>query len=144
MAVPAVALEFADIQGLVASGYRRLRSADYLLFKIADPGKVRSWLGELAGGLTNAAAPVTATGVNLALTSSGLQRLGLEDDVLSSFPPEFIEGMATPHRSRMLGDEGASSPDNWRWGGDERTTLDVVLMLFAIDARWTRSPASTR
>ncbi len=127
-------LEVADIQGLVAAGYRRLRSADYLLFKIRGQGEARRWLGELAGRLTTAQAPVATTGLNLALTSSGLQHLGLDDDTLGSFPSEFIEGMATPHRSRMLGDEAASAPGNWRWGGNESTAVDIVLMLFALDA----------
>jgi Dyp-type peroxidase family len=134
VATPPLNLDVADIQGLVASGYRRLRSADYLLFKIRDRGVARRWLGELAGRLTTAQAPVVATGLNLALTSSGLQHLGLDDDALGSFPSEFIQGMATPHRSRMLGDEAASAPGNWRWGGDEATAVDLVLMLFALDA----------
>jgi Dyp-type peroxidase family len=134
VAAPAVELEFADIQGLVASGYRRLRSADYLLFRIADAPMARGWLAGLAGRLTNAAAPVTTTGVNLALTSSGLPRLGLDDDAIGSFPPELIDGIATPHRSRMLGDQGASAPERWNWGGDQHKAVDVVLMLFALDA----------
>ena len=133
MAPAAVNLDVADIQGLVASGYRRLRSADYLLFRIRDGRAARKWLGDLAGRLTTAQAPVINTGLNLALTSSGLQRLGLDDDSLGSFPSEFIEGMATPHRSRMLGDEAASKPGNWRWGGNEPNAVDLVLMLFALD-----------
>src|SRR5216684_1044126 len=133
VAPAAVNLDVADIQGLVASGYRRLRSADYLLFRIRDGRAARKWLGDLAGRLTTAQAPVINTGLNLALTSSGLQRLGLDDDSLGSFPSEFIEGMATPHRSRMLGDEAASKPGNWRWGGNEPNAVDLVLMLFALD-----------
>lgn len=134
MASPPVTLEVADIQGLVASGYRRLRAADYLFFTVGDGGLARRWLGDLAGRLTTAQAPVTTTGLNLALTSSGLQHLGLDDDALGSFPAEYIEGMATPHRSRMLGDEAASAPANWRWGGGAGTAVDLVLMLFGLDA----------
>ncbi len=134
MAAPPVNLEVADIQGLVASGYRRLRSADYLLFRIRHGGAVRRWLGDLAGRLTTAQAPVIDAGLNLALTSSGLQRLGLDDDSLGSFPSEFIDGIATPHRSRMLGDEAASAPANWRWGGDGASSVDLLLLLFALDA----------
>lgn len=134
MAAQAVSLDLADIQGLVASGYRRLRSADYLLFRIADRARARSWLGAVAGRLTTAQAPVTTTGLNLALTSSGLRRLGLDQDALGSFPPEFVEGIATPHRSRMLGDEAGSAPEGWRWGGSDRSAVDLVLMLFALDA----------
>lgn len=135
MAGSPVSLEVADIQGLVVSGYRRLAAADYVLFRIADPGLARRWLGQIASRVTNSSAPVTTTGVNLALTSTGLARLGLEGGAMATtFPAEFLEGIATPHRSRMLGDTDASAPTNWRWGGDDRTAVDVLLMLFALDA----------
>ncbi len=134
MADAPVNLEVADIQGLVVSGYRRLAAADYVLLRIADPDRARRWLGAIATRVTNASAPVTTTGVNLALTATGLERLGLDPEAMSTFPAEFVEGMATPHRSRMLGDVGDSAPATWRWGGDAGGAVDVLLMLFAVDA----------
>ena len=134
MAVAPVNLELADIQGLVVSGYRRLAAADYVLLRIADPDRARRWLAAIRPRVTNASAPVTTTGVNLALTATGLERLGLDPDAMSTFPAEFVEGMATPHRSRMLGDIGDSAPTSWRWGGDAGGAVDVLLMLFAVDA----------
>jgi len=112
MAASSINLDFTDVQGLVASGYKRLRSADYLLFRIADARGARDWLAQLADQLTNAASPVTATGVNVGLTLTGLQHLGLAAEALATFPTEFVEGMATPHRSRVLGDEGANAPEH--------------------------------
>jgi Dyp-type peroxidase family len=134
MAAAAVTLEVADMQGMVASGYRRLVAADYVLWRITDAARAKSWLGSVVGRVTSSAAPVTATGVNLALTSSGLARLGLAADALGTFPAEFVEGIATPHRSRMLGDTDASDPSGWRWGGGEPNAVDALLMLFAVDA----------
>ncbi len=96
MADAPVNLEVADIQGLVVSGYRRLAAADYVLLRIADPDRARRWLGAIATRVTNASAPVTTTGVNLALTATGLERLGLDPEAMSTFPAEFVEGMATP------------------------------------------------
>jgi Dyp-type peroxidase family len=126
-------LEVADIQGLVASGYKKLRAASYLLLRASDPAKGRKWLAGLADRLTNAAAPVTTTGLNVAFTHGGLQRLGLAKAGLKAFPSEFIEGIATPHRSRMLGDIGRSAPQGWRWGGDSTKPVDLLVMLFAVD-----------
>jgi len=125
-------LENADIQGLVAAGYGRLPAARYLLLRVQNPVAARLWLGEIADRLTNAAAPVTHTGLNLAVTFAGLERLGLSAHTLGGFPPEFAEGMVTPHRSRMLGDTGASDPARWRWGS-LTSRVDILLMLFASD-----------
>jgi Dyp-type peroxidase family len=128
-----VSLEVADIQGLITSGYGRLRAASYLLFRVEDAPRARRWLGGLAERLTTAAAPVTTAGVNVAFTSTGLERLGVATETLNSFPAEFLEGMATPHRSRVLGDVGPSAPRRWRWGGGDQGHVDAVLMLFARD-----------
>lgn len=125
--------ENADIQGMVAAGYGKLKAATYLLFKVADPVAARAWLAGLAGAVTNASAPVTTTGLNLAFTHAGLARLGLASQCLAGFPAEFAEGMVTTHRSRMLGDTGASAPSGWRWGGDPAEPVDVLLLLFALD-----------
>ena len=134
MAAAPVTLEAKDIQGLLASGYGRLRSAVYLMYQVTDAAAARDWLGgTLAPALTNAAAPVTTVATNVAVSASGLERLGVAQADLSTFPAEFIEGMASPHRSRMLGDVGASAPRHWRWGG-RRQRVDLLLMLFALDA----------
>ena len=68
-------LETIDIQGLVAAGYGRLRAARYLVLQVVEPGKVRAWLGGLAPAITNASTPVTTTGLNIALTHAGLDKL---------------------------------------------------------------------
>lgn len=126
------ALEVGDIQGLLASGYGNLRAATYLLYRVQSPARARAWLGTLAGRLTTAAAPVTTVGTNLAISANGLKGLGLDPEDLATFPIEFLEGMATPHRSRVLGDWGSSSPGTWRWGG-AGYPVDILLMLFALD-----------
>lgn len=127
-------LEKTDIQGLVAAGYGRLHAATYLLFQVAQPTTARAWLARLASEVTDASAPVTITGLNLAFSHAGLAQLGLDQECLGAFPAEFAEGMVTPHRSRMLGDTGASAPEAWRWGGDGADPIHILLMLFALDA----------
>jgi Dyp-type peroxidase family len=128
-----VTLELADIQGLFARGYGNLRAASFLLLGIEDATAARRWLGEVAGGVTNAEARPEAHAINLALTSSGLARLGLPGDAVAMFSNEFVTGMTTPHRSRILGDLGDNAPERWEWGGPTGPQIDVALLLYAAD-----------
>lgn len=131
-AVTPVTLDTADMQGLVARAYGHLPVARYLLLGIEDPAGARRWLSELAGAVETAASGRSQDPcVNVAFTWSGLRRLGLPDDALATFPRPLQEGMVTEHRSRILGDTGASAPENWRWGGPQRPDVHVLLMLFA-------------
>jgi Dyp-type peroxidase family len=41
--------------------------------------------------------------------------------------------MASPHRSRILGDAGESAPERWAWGGPGGDAVHVLLLLFATD-----------
>jgi Dyp-type peroxidase family len=123
-------LDLEDIQGIVARGYGNLRAARYLLLALDDPDAAGRWLGSLASALTNARTRPAGSAVNVALTAQALDRLGLPARVLAGFAPEFVEGMAEGHRSRLLGDAGENAPDGWRWGGPATAPIDVLLMLY--------------
>lgn len=81
--------------------------------------------------------------VQLALTGSGLKKLGLPDLIIDTFSREFIEGMGYadpelpagkyPERSTLLGDTGANAPANWKWG-NQANPVDCLLMLYAPDS----------
>ncbi len=70
----------------------------------------------------------------LAFSYEGLGAFGLpthESAVAAGFLGEFRSGIAGEgHRSRILGDSGASAPEHWRWGNDAQP-VHVLLMLFA-------------
>ena len=72
--------------------------------------------------------------MNVALSASGMQKLGLRPEILGLFSLELQEGMATPHRSRLFDDAGESAPEHWAWGGPATPPIDVLLMLFTRDA----------
>ena len=95
-------LELGDVQGLFARGYGDLKSAAFLLLKVEDAAAARHWLGEAR--VTNADDRRPEHAVNVAFTSSGLERLGLPAAALAQFSNEFVAGMTTPHRTRILGD----------------------------------------
>jgi len=125
-------IERHDIQGLLASGYGHLPCARYLLVRFPDdPAAARRWLGRLASEVTTAAKKEEVCSINVALTYGGLERIGLARAALATFPRAFREGIATEHRSRILGDRGDSDPATWQWGGKD--DIDVLLLVFAAD-----------
>ena len=123
-------LELSDVQGLFARGYGDLKSAAFLLLKVEDAAAARRWLGEAS--VTNAEDRRPEHAVNVAFTSSGLDRLGLPKKTLAEFSNEFVAGMTTPHRMRILGDVDENAPERWDWGGPT-SPVDAVLLLYARD-----------
>jgi len=127
------ALESADVQGIVARAYPELEAATYLPLSIGDAAAARRWLGSVAGAVTPATERPEAVALNLALTGSGLARLGLAEEVLRMFSMPFLEGLAVGPRSRALGDVGPDAPARWAWGGPREPEVDAILMLYARD-----------
>lgn len=129
------ALELADIQGILARGYGNLKAARFLLLAIEDAAAAKRWLTEVAALLTPADRRPERLAVNLAFTADGLTRLGLSSAATGGFSFEFREGMTSAHRRRVLGDAGASVPDGWAWGGPSSAGIDILVLLYARDAR---------
>jgi Dyp-type peroxidase family len=111
-----VSLELENIQ----SGVLRPRPSPYvgtyLLLRIDERMAGRELLRRLhpvlaARGPSSDAA--REAWVTVALTYQGLKALGVPQESLDSFAPEFQEGMAA--RAAELGDVGDSSPANWEW-----------------------------
>lgn len=121
-----------NVQRLVRSGYSHLPSAFYVLFAIEDAAAARAWLGRLE--LAHAGARPVTRAINLALSFTGLEALGLDAEARSGLSDELREGMVTEHRRRLLGDHDDSDPEGWDWGGprDERP-VHGVLLLYAED-----------
>jgi len=131
MAAAPVSLEVEDVQGLVASAYGHLPHGCYLLLEIADVAAARIWLTDLSGDVTTAAGRVEGESVNLALTPSGLEKLGVPRSALGAFSLEFQDGMTEPSRRRVLGDTGDSAPEYWAWGSPDTASIDLMLLVYA-------------
>src|SRR5688500_12410814 len=123
-------LELDDIQGLLSRGYGRLRAARFLVLRFGEAPAARAWLGATAAAVTPATEDPHERALQLALTSTGLQKLGLTAGSLHGLSNEFREGMTTPHRQRVLGDFTQDDPSRWRWGGTLTPPADAVLMRY--------------
>ncbi len=129
------AVELDDIQGLVRFAYKHHTEAVFLLLCVKDAGAARAWLAQVA--VTNAVTqdPVPSTALQVGLTSEGLRALGVANDLIKAFSAEFVDGMAgDTSRSRRLGDQGASDPSRWQWGGANHVP-HVVVLLYALPGR---------
>lgn len=132
----------ADIQGILSTGYGHLAEVAYVFVHIERAERAHAWLNRLISTITSSApwpsgpdghAIKPSVAVNLAFTADGVRALGLPDEVLRTFPPEFQEGIAA--RSRILGDIDGSAPEQWEFGGPATTSVHAVLLLFAGDAK---------
>jgi Dyp-type peroxidase family len=126
-------LDLKEIQGIIVSGYGHLSHSKYLFVQIENAEKVKGWLRSLLKNnhITSAqwdTKPVSA--VNFALTYTGLQKLNGSEDLLQSFPKEFVEGMTTPKKSEQLGDLGINAPQYWDtpWKPESKA-VDLLLIL---------------
>src|SRR5579859_2610137 len=126
-------LDLDDMQGLIARGYPDLTAARYVLLQIDDGARARGWVGGLADQVTPGPARPADIALNVAVTASGLNKLGVPEPVVAQFSNEFTTGMTTPHRRRMLGDLGLNAPETWLWGGPNTPSIDLLLLQFARD-----------
>lgn len=122
-----------DIQGLVLFGYAHAPFAKYLLLEFNDPAGTKNWLNDVADNITRKSKvfDVERDVFNIAFTYDGFKKLGLPAKVLEQFDHEFVEGIDTDHRNRVLGDVGSNAPQHWRWGGRHNDSIDGVLCVFA-------------
>ena len=131
----ATVVDLGDVQGLLRFGYGRHTEACFLLLRVKDRDAARAWLAAAPVASAAAAEPPPATVLQLALTGAGLRALGVADDIVDAFPPEFVSGMGgDANRSRRLGDTGDSDPQRWQWGAGEREP-HVLALLYAVPGR---------
>jgi Dyp-type peroxidase family len=127
-----VEIELADVQGDVLRGYT-YPSASYLFLRIVDPARMRDLMRRMLAQVSTAevwSEGPPATALHAAFTYSGLAALGLDDDLLATFPDEFREGMAA--RAERLGDRGPSAPANWE-PGLGTGEAHVLVTLYGVD-----------
>src|SRR5437773_12190029 len=129
-------LELADIQSGALHERPSPYVGRYLLLRIDDRAAGRELVRRLHPFVDSgrpSADPAQDAWITVAFTYEGLKALGVPQDSLDSFAPEFKQGMAA--RAAELGDVGESSPAHWE---KPLGTPDVHVALAAL------SPDSAR
>jgi Dyp-type peroxidase family len=128
-------LDLDDIQGLVARGYGRLPHAAYLLLRVDDPAQagrlLQRWVDQ--GAVTPASESPRRQALHVALTAPGVQAMTGWQALPDGFAEPFLTGMATPYRSRLLGDVDTNDPAGWLWGGPGTEPVHLALLLYAAE-----------
>ena len=142
---PAAALELAEIPTLVFGGLSSLRySACHVIELDSDPESSRKWLENATAYATYGERdPGERFAVVIALSASGLKKLGVREDALDTFPVAFQQGMWPEWRARALGDSGDNHPKNWKWGvppealppGAPAKPADVLLLVYGLEEK---------
>jgi Dyp-type peroxidase family len=135
-----IKLERDDIQGLLVRGHSHHKAACFfpLVFPAGDEGRAaaKQWLKELIADDTvmiHGSPKRSDRYAHVAFTHEGLKCLGCPASLLDGFSDEFRFGMTTPHRRRVLGDDGPNAPELWKWGRPGEP-LHALLLLYARDA----------
>ncbi len=109
-----IQLELDDIQRGALHPRPAPYVGTYLLLRIDDRQAGRELvrrLHPLIGSGRSAAESSAQAWITVAFTFHGLKALGVPQESLESFAPEFREGMAA--RAAQLGDVGDSAPEHW-------------------------------
>ena len=109
-----VSLELDDIQRGVLQQRPSPYVGTYLLLRIDERTAGRELVRRLLPAIDSASSsanPTENASVSVAFTYRGLEALGVPQESLDSFAPEFRQGMAA--RATELGDRGESAPHNW-------------------------------
>lgn len=125
-----------DVQGLVFSGYGKyMMCCTYFLIKINESNDARAWLKYILDQAMISNCIETTEDdefrLNLAISKTGLEKIGLEPDIINGFDQAFKDGMQSEYRALKLGDSGQNSPKNWLWGGIENNQVDLLVMLYS-------------
>jgi len=106
--MPPPTLDLHDIQGLFARGYGSLKAAAFLLLGVEDSDAARNWLRAVTPAITRADTRPAERAVNLAFTSSGLERLGLGPETLA-IPVPAVKAVLRVRPGEVRATDGGES-----------------------------------
>src|SRR3954449_2247490 len=128
------ALDLDDVQAGALHERPSPYVGTYVLLRVNDPQDGRDLIRRLIPLLLPARSVLDRTPspwMTVAFTYHGLKALGVPQESLDSFVPEFRQGMAA--RAAELGDVGDSAPENWETPLGSRD-VHVALAVLAPDA----------
>jgi Dyp-type peroxidase family len=122
-----VALELDDIQAGALEPRPVPYAGLYQILRLDDRHEARKLLRRLLPYLDSVTYfdPETPVSLAVAFSFQGLKAIGVPEESLATFPPEFQQGMAA--RAAELGDVGQNAPDHWEKPlGSQNVHLVVV------------------
>jgi Dyp-type peroxidase family len=111
--ISTVPLELDDIQAGALEPRPVPYAGVYHILRVNDRQAGRELLRRLIPYLNSVASfdPKIPVSLAVALSFQGLKALGVPEESLATFPPEFQQGMAA--RAAELGDVGENAPEHW-------------------------------
>jgi Dyp-type peroxidase family len=122
-----VALELDDIQAGALEPRPVPYAGLYQILRLDDRHEARKLLRRLLPYLDSVTYfdPETPVSLAVAFSFQGLKAIGVPEESLATFPPEFQQGMAA--RAAELGDVGQNAPEHWEKPlGSQNVHLVVV------------------
>jgi Dyp-type peroxidase family len=122
-----VALELDDIQAGALEPRPVPYAGLYQILRLDDRHEARKLLRRLIPYLDSVTSfdPETPVSLAVAFSFQGLKTIGVPEESLATFPPEFQQGMAA--RAAELGDVGQNAPEHWEKPlGSQNVHLVVV------------------
>jgi Dyp-type peroxidase family len=122
-----VALELDDIQAGALEPRPVPYAGLYQILRLDDRHEARKLLRRLIPYLDSVTSfdPETPVSLAVAFSFQGLKAIGVPEESLATFPPEFQQGMAA--RAAELGDVGQNAPEHWEKPlGSQNVHLVVV------------------
>src|SRR5260221_6695244 len=86
-------VDYSDVQGLVRFGYKLMKEASYVLLRVKDVAAARSWLRTASVTSAVEIDPPPSTAMQIAVTATGLEALGVPASVRAGLCSEFLAGM---------------------------------------------------
>src|SRR5215831_15035457 len=83
-------IDYSDVQGLVRFGYAHLQEACFLLLRVEHATAARLWLATVSVTTAERLAERPDTALQIAFTCEGLRALGIPEEIIQGFSPEFI------------------------------------------------------
>jgi len=128
-------LELDDIQHILLTRAPAM-TGRYEFLSFGNPAAGRAWLAAVLERVRSVNAMRQSVDaeqrwITVAFTWHGLRALGLEQQVLDSFPEEFRQGMV--QRAEILGDTGGNAPSHWV-DHTADPALHAIAILFARNA----------
>ncbi|MFB8331536.1 Dyp-type peroxidase [Bacillus wiedmannii] len=123
--------DLKDIQAIVLNDRPSPYVGAYIIIRIEEKKDAIKMLKTIATDITAADYEKSTSKdlwVNIAFTYEGLKKIGISEESLNSFSPEFKEGMAS--RANILNDVANSAPNTWEIPFGTKD-IHIALVIFA-------------